>query len=1134
MKVVKISVLLMDVQTAFSFRKREGCSFWDALQEKIKNEFNDFTIENQSNTQAVIYAPSDMSPEDVKVTVAKLVQELISQEANNCIISVSKLSENDIARLEKNNSAIIDSKEWFKSYVSSLRGQDARTSVAASGAPRSETAPADAASGTAVSQAPATEQTASAPKNSSVPQPSADNSGEDADVPAETYKEAESLSEEITRINNAKKFLLDKVMGQRHAVNEFVNSVFEAEAFAAKDDNREGPIASFLFVGPSGVGKTHLAKMSEKVLNRNCRIIDMSEYTGNLSHMRLTGEHGGSRVLISFIRRNPNGIVIFDEAEKAHMNTIFLLLKILNDGEVEDGSTGNPISMKNNIVILTTNAGKTLYDDTTECDLSKIPRKVILDGLRKDINPNTNEPYFPESVISRFANGHVVLFNHLEPYALKEIIKVEIEKQVKLFNSSFGINVNYDPELFAAFLLYHSGGVSDARTLKGITRQIVAKELQNCVTQVYRSTGSKVNQLETINISFDIDIDDEKISPLFISRDNYAGLFFCDKEVSERFAGLDIERTNLTACDNIDDFKKAARGVVDFVVIDPTAGCRQMSVIPHDVEDYISDGMDMYEYLTTYYPEIPVYILNSTGRDEIDFETFMDRGARGVISIDAEVSGFVDRIKKISLEAHINNATFSIGRSGKVLNYNCSQFTDDEKTASIIFTRLSLEIARDTGEGAMIERSDKDNGVSFKDVYGCKKAKESLTKFIDFVKNPRDFFAQGKNIPKGVLLYGPPGTGKTMLARAMANEADVAFIPVTATSFMAPHVGESEQNIRDVFARARKFAPSIIFIDEVDAIARRRTGSETTSHYENMLNELIAQMEGFATDEKRPVFLICATNYDISGSEGMVLDPAFVRRFDDRVYIDLPDTDDRKFFFEKKLEIRAINFGEDHDTILNSVAQRTVGLNYSDLDKILNMFLAATGDSDPVGAVLLDMIDSFRYGEINKMKPETMKRIAYHESGHALVYRLLGNTPSYLTVVSRGDFGGYMAPQVEDDVTLTTYNMLMDMVCCSLAGRVSEIEFFGDDEGLNTGAGSDLSQARKYIKAALDDFAMGDTLYSKNEDAAAEKLMKEQYDRTVALVHDNRDKLEQLAQLLIKSKSLDQGQLKDFFESVGI
>ena len=473
--------------------------------------------------------------------------------------------------------------------------------------------------------------------------------------------------------------------------------------------------------------------------------------------------------------------------------------------------------------------------------------------------------------------------------------------------------------------------------------------------------------------------------------------------------------------------------------------------------------------------------------------------------------------------------------AGKVLKYNCSQYAKDEETAVVLFSQLEIGVARSSEDkDVIVARDESGKNIGFDDVIGCKSAKEALREYCEFIADPKKMTASGRRIPKGVLLYGPPGTGKTMLAQAMANEAGVPFIPATATGFFASLVGQTEENIRNVFKRARKYAPSIIFIDEVDAIGRMRTGSSTSVHNEDALNAFIAEMEGFSTDEKRPVFIMAATNYEISGNSGRVLDGAFVRRFDKKIYVSLPDTEDRKEFFRKSLARHGVDFGDAHEDVLENMAKRTGGLSCSDMDKIVNMYLSNNDTDSENSALLMDMVDAFRYGDITKTPPDLLRQIATHESGHALINRLTGSTPLFLTIVSRGDFGGYMAHDQDKEGGLLSFKKLMDLVCCALGGRVAEIEIYGEEVGLNIGATSDIQHARGLIKSSLDDYAMGENLYRKSRELVCEKLLREQYERTEQMIREHRNVLVELASYLCEQKSLDQQQLEEFFKKHSI
>jgi ATP-dependent Zn protease len=368
----------------------------------------------------------------------------------------------------------------------------------------------------------------------------------------------------------------------------------------------------------------------------------------------------------------------------------------------------------------------------------------------------------------------------------------------------------------------------------------------------------------------------------------------------------------------------------------------------------------------------------------------------------------------------------------------------------------------------------------------------------------------------------------------MANECKATFIPTTATSFFGSLVGQTEQTIRDLFKKARKYAPSIIFIDEVDAIGRLRTGSIGSTHNEDALTTFLTEMDGFVTDEKRPVFIMAATNYAIEGDGGKVLDPAFVRRFDSKLLIPLPDTDDRYELLKMSLKRHGIHFGEDHDKILKNMAKRTGGMNNADLEMINASYARTLGDGEPNGVAYMDSLDAYRFGEVNKMDPDHLRQTACHEAGHALICRLCGVTPSFLTIVSRGGYGGFMESAGEKTSGTYTYQELMDRVCRCLAGRAAEIEVYGDIAGNNTGASSDIRQARYFMKSSLNDYAMGEKLYARWTQEEIEQQMQSQYQRTCQMIRENRKVLDALTDRLVQQKSMDQTQLEEFFASMDI
>ena len=941
------------------------------------------------------------------------------------------------------------------------------------------------------------------------------------------------LSDQTRKIQNLKEALLSKVRGQRHAVETVVNGIFESKMFSALDPNRKGPLATFLFTGPSGVGKTFLATLMKECLETEMLIVDMSEYTTSVSNGRFNGAFGQPAVVTGFARKHPKGIILFDEVEKAHINTIHQFLQILDGARMMDNQINQEVSFRDNIIIMTTNAGQSLYADPTVLDLSNVPTQVILDALRNDINPMTREPFFPACITTRMASGKVILFNHLEPYALLQMVSDELAVQAKIFEKTAGIKVNYDPKTLAALVLYHGGGVADARSLRGLARSVMVHQLQEVIMQLMAQGAESLDSLKEITLNIDAQ-QSQEVGDFFVSRERMQAVVMTQADTGCLAAmGADLQ-TDFAVISNLGEGKRRVRGVTDYLLLDPLCGNEEKGQIPNDVEDLDSAGMRLFDYVREFMPEIPVYILDTTGKIR-SFDTLLARGAKGVIPMVGEDhSRLQQMVRELAFSALVNNATFSIGRSNKFLDFNSAQYVIDESCVVVSFEKLQLKSAPQGGDGAIIAKKGENNDLKFSDVIGCRAAKEALQEFKEMLEDPRKTAMKGKKMPKGVLLYGPPGTGKTLLAKAMANECNATFIPTTATSFFAPYVGQTEQNIRELFAKARRYAPSIIFIDEVDAIGKRRTGAAGTHHNEDALTTFLAQMDGFVTDEKRPVFVLAATNYAVEGEGGQVLDGAFVRRFDRKILVPLPNTDDRYELLKKSLERHGIHFGENHEKILRNMAKRTGGMNNADLEMVNANYARLLGDGEPDGAAYMDSLDAYRFGEVNKLESEQLRQTACHEAGHALVCRLCGVTPSFLTVVSRGSYGGYMESAGEKDHGTYTYQELMGRVCRCLAGRAAEIEVYGETAGNNTGASSDIRQARYFMKTSLNDYAMGEKLYAEWTQEEIEVQMRKQYEQTCEMIRTHRTVLDALTDCLVQQKSMDQTQLEAFFASVGI
>ncbi|PIT90344.1 MAG: cell division protein FtsH [Candidatus Komeilibacteria bacterium CG10_big_fil_rev_8_21_14_0_10_41_13] len=404
--------------------------------------------------------------------------------------------------------------------------------------------------------------------------------------------------------------------------------------------------------------------------------------------------------------------------------------------------------------------------------------------------------------------------------------------------------------------------------------------------------------------------------------------------------------------------------------------------------------------------------------------------------------------------------------------------------------------------------------TSFKDVAGAEEAKEELSEIVEFLKFPKKFMSLGAKIPKGVLLLGPPGTGKTLLARAVAGEAKVPFFHISGSEFVEMFVGVGASRVRDLFKKAKKSSPCIIFIDEIDAVGRQRGAGLGGSHdeREQTLNQILVEMDGFETNVN--VIVIAATN------RPDVLDPALLRpgRFDRQVVIDLPDIKDRQAI----LEVHAKNKPLNDKTDLQLVAQRTPGFSGADLANVINegAILTARRNKTKIGTEeLVESIEKVMLGPERKSRifsDEEKKITAYHEAGHALVAHLLPHADPVhkISIISRGRAAGYTMKLPIQDKHFKSKSEFLDELAVLLAGHVTEKEIFGD---VTTGASNDLKEATRIAKQLITQYGMNENLGLRTFGQKDEMVFlgKE--------IHERRDYSEKIAEEIDKemAKILD-------------
>lgn len=451
---------------------------------------------------------------------------------------------------------------------------------------------------------------------------------------------------------------------------------------------------------------------------------------------------------------------------------------------------------------------------------------------------------------------------------------------------------------------------------------------------------------------------------------------------------------------------------------------------------------------------------------------------------------------------------------------------------------------------------DEKNKKTFRDVAGCEEEKAELAEVVDFLKDPKQYTAAGARIPKGILLVGPPGTGKTLLAKAVAGEANVEFLSISGSDFVELYVGVGAGRVRDLFEQAKKIAPAIIFIDEIDAVGRQRGSGLGGGHdeREQTLNQLLVEMDGFGNNEG--VIVIAATN------RADILDNALLRpgRFDRQIYVGLPDIRGREQIL--KIHARDKHLAEDVD--LNSIAKGTPGFSGADLENLMNEAAILSVrrkerficQEDIDEAILKVQIGPEK--KSRKMSDKARKLTAYHESGHAIAGHFLEHTDPvhYITIIPRGAAGGFTLFRPEEDLeNFKSKAEMYESIVMALGGRVAEKLFLDD---ISTGASADIQQASETARNMIMKYGMSEKLgpisydtsghsifigrdfgqtksYSEETAAIIDEEVKRIFDQATAdcekILLEHREQLEKLAQYLLENETIEADNFNHFFET---
>lgn len=830
--------------------------------------------------------------------------------------------------------------------------------------------------------------------------------------------------------------LNNKVIGQEVAVSSLCQGYLTSSIKA-----QQGPRLIYTFAGPSGVGKTYLATQLQSELNQFEKtgyvfnIFNMEQYSSERDASKLFGTgvqyvDASLGMLTSEVRAQPRQILLFDEIEKAHSIVVQSLLSILDSGVTKDQTSQETIDFSQCIIIFTTNLGQdTLKNNTQNTRLS------IFDLLQQSENPSNKTKLSPE-FINRLAKGFPILFSELKVNHLVRLAEMEINEL-----DSSSAHISYDwPHNFASLMLQNMSPDISVRGLKSSFSKHKSMILSRAIpyfTHESHQVKFKVNIEQA-----EIDVNKTPIQILLLDDDSRVF-----EQVNAHPSECDI-----SLCAEVDGLRHAIESChPDALLID----IETINKSHLKLNDVISELIERND-------KTPIFTYQLVDEEKIQPEPSLAHEVREHfrININKFSTLFSTMLNRVNYYLDTEQKLSNMKRRNEQLQYRCEVTKEDDIYHALYkqFSVTQLIKSIDLKEGDLFKHSLPT--LKLDDVVGLDRAKKRLTDVVNWLKSPEKLANFGVKIPSGFLFAGPPGTGKTFLAKALAGESGLPFFSVSASELSESHAGGTTQNIKKLFATARKYAPAIIFIDEIDAIAAKRSISAQGADRDRNLtvNALLTEMDGF-TPQSDPIFILAATNHP------QLLDSAIVRpgRFDETIYCDLPNVQARKQFFTRFATKHQIAFKEEEIIQLISSSQ---GMSSAEIEQVFREAIyQAVGEnkvltSEEIKKTMIRVSYGLPSDHI-VLSAQEKQRTAYHEAGHLLLSKLLfpKQPIDFVTIEPRNNTLGFVATRAADEYESLSSTRVKHQLEMLLAGRVAEKIYTGSIDEISSGASGDIEKA---------------------------------------------------------------------------
>jgi len=913
------------------------------------------------------------------------------------------------------------------------------------------------------------------------------------------------------------------VLGQSLAIKKFVNGYMHSELFAT---NPNKPRATYLFCGPPGVGKTSLAHKAAEVLNIPFLQFDMSEYAGKNAENALIGfestySNSTKGILTSYVEENPKCLLLFDEIEKANASVQKLFLQILEGARLTDKYTTDTVSFKDAILIFTTNAGKEVYEKSYSTSLSELPDSVILDGLREDES-------FPNELVSRFAAANLVLFNNVDVATLSKLAMVNFRQVAATIKEKHQLQIRYSKELSRLCILNKSDSV-DARIISGRSKAMLEEAIKDLLT--YEISTYNNHNISKLEICYEYDEHSNAYPFIKLTRKPNV-LYITDGDGSD----ISTEQYNLVKASNEEEMIRAINDIpLDFILIDMFTGLNPENTSFVDTFGIDSKGNICFELLTTKKISLPIYVTEDERFDDEDKLSLVRRGATSLVK-DISSDAGKRALKAISDDVHFNKAVRTLSEKNLIVTYK-TKFEVSGEVGKIIYYNFALQSTKELKKEEP-KQSIKDllikygitppmvPGIKLENLPGNDNVKKELNYIIQYFKNPDKFKIANQVPDKGVILYGFKECDIEIIAAGLAGTIGANYLSVAAES-LAKNGPASLNYLIDV---AMNCEPAIVFIKDIEKLS--------TPGSDSFMKGLKGNLKYISKNGKKVFLMASAAN--AQRFENSYLDGhsySLNECFENTIMVDMPSLKDRKTYIYESLKRLKMNLHISGGTV-NALAELTGLYNYTDIDNLLNYIVKNTLSIDKdtlTDDYILTFAEQYRGGQKTVLKAKTeneSKQTAYHEAGHAFLMYYEGRLPSFITIEPRTYYLGFVSESDYSFGTERTEEDFRGSIRVSLAGRASEIVFFGEDKGINCGASGDLRNASSIAinmvsKLGLTkgnlivvpkDVVTNSSLLSSELIGKANDILLCELENSKKIIEDNKETIDALAkQLLLKN-----------------